>query len=53
MRSPLWMVPYVLVLLFSGASYAALVFLGVRIALLLALAAFVAAIVSLVLVIKR
>ncbi len=53
MRSPLWMVPYVLVILLSGTSYAALVFLGVRAALLLALAALVAAAASVVLVLRR
>jgi hypothetical protein len=53
LRSPVWMVAYALVLAFLGAAYAALVFLGPRVALLLALAALVAVVVAVVLALKR
>ena len=46
MRSPAWMVAYALVLAFLGAAYAALVFLGSKAALFLALAALVAAVIA-------
>ncbi|WP_165874186.1 hypothetical protein [Rubrobacter taiwanensis] len=44
MRSPLWMIPYLLLLLLSGGAYAALVFRGPGPALILAAAALAAGI---------
>ncbi|BBL79509.1 hypothetical protein RxyAA322_13630 [Rubrobacter xylanophilus] len=51
MRSPAWMVAYAVMLGLLGASYAALVFIGPRAALLFSLAALAAVIVALVLTI--
>lgn len=53
MRTPAWMVAYTAVLLFSGASYAALVFVGRGFALACAFLALVAALVAVVLTIRR
>lgn len=53
MRTPAWMVAYAGVLLFSGASYAALVFVGQGLALALALAALAVAVFAVVLTITR
>ncbi|WP_160309594.1 hypothetical protein [Rubrobacter aplysinae] len=53
MRTPAWMIAYAAVLLFSGVSYAALVFVGQGLALASALAALVAAVIAVVLVVRR
>ncbi len=53
MRSPVWMVAYAVVLVLLGATYAALVFIGPEVALVFALAALAAVVVSLVLALKR
>lgn len=53
MRTPAWMLAYAAVLLFSGASYAALVFVGRWPALAAALAALVAAVAAVVLTVRR
>lgn len=53
MRSPAWMAAYAVVLALLGATYAALVFYGPGIALLLSLLALAAMIVTLLLAIFR
>lgn len=53
MRTPAWMVAYAAVILLSLASYAALVFVGQALALASVLGALVAAVVAVVLVVKR
>ena len=52
MRSPAWMVAYAVVLVLLGATYASLVFSGPKVALVFAMAALVAVVVSLVLALK-
>lgn len=52
MRSPKWMVAYVVVLLLVGATYGALILFGQAVALAFAAAALVAAIVAVVLTIR-
>ena len=53
MRTPAWMIAYSAVLLLSGASYAALVFVGQWLALVCALAALIAVIAAVVLTVWR
>lgn len=53
MRTPTWMIAYAAVLLLSGASYAALVFAGQGLALACAALALVAAVVAVVLTVRR
>ena len=53
MRSPAWMVAYAVVLVLLGTAYATLVFSGPRVALVFALAALAAVVVSLVPALKR
>ena len=52
MRSPAWMVAYAGVLVLLGATYASLVFSGPKVALVFAMAALSAVVVSLVLALK-
>lgn len=53
MRTPAWMIAYAAVVVFSGASYAALVYVGQALALSFALAALIAVIAAVVLTLKR
>ena len=53
MRSPAWMVAYAVVLVLLGATYATLVFFGPKVALVLALGALAAVVVSVALALKR
>jgi hypothetical protein len=53
MRSPVWMLAYAVALVLLGATYAALVFLGSKAALIFALMALVAVVTAVVLVLKR
>jgi hypothetical protein len=53
MRSPAWMVAYAIVLAMLGATYAALVFSGPKVAMVFALGALAAVVVSLALALKR
>ncbi len=53
MRSPAWMVAYAVVLALLGVTYTALVFYSPKTALVFALAALAAVVVSLVLALKR
>ncbi len=53
MRSPAWMVAYAVVLVLLGATYATLVFSGPKAALVFALGALAAVVVSLALALKR
>jgi hypothetical protein len=53
MRSPLWMLPYLVLLLLSGGAYVALVFYGTGPALALALAALVFGVVAVALAFLR
>ena len=53
MHSPAWMVAYAVVLALLGSSYASLVFFGPKVALVFALAALAAVVVSLVPALKR
>ena len=52
-RSPAWMVAYAVTLMLLGATYAALVFLGSRAALVFALMALVAVVTAVILTLKR
>ena len=53
MRTPAWMIAYTIVIVLSGASYAALVFVGQWLALVCALAALAAVIAAVVLTVRR
>ena len=53
MRSPAWMVAYAITLALLGATYAALVVSGPKVALIFALAALVTVLVAVVLALKR
>ncbi len=53
MHSPAWMVAYAVDLVLLGATYATLVFSGPKVALVFALAALAAVVVSLVPALKR
>jgi hypothetical protein len=52
-RSPAWMAAYAVTLALLGATYAALVFYGRRVALVFALAALVTVLLAVVLTLKR